>query len=63
MSNLTVTVNGETVKDVIGISYLEGTIKFRVVSKLDDKLISADYEADKIIIEITGTEIDYNNKR
>ena len=53
MSNLTVIVNGEAVKDVVGISYIENISKFRVVTNLDNNLISNEYEG-KVKIEITG---------
>ena len=53
MNNLTVTVNGEAVKDVVGISYIEDISKFRVVTNLDNNLISTEYEGN-ITIEITG---------
>ena len=53
MSNLTVIVNGETVKDVVGISYIENISKFRVVTNLDNNLVSTEYEGN-ITIEITG---------
>lgn len=53
MSDLTVTVNGEAVKDVVGISYIENISKFRVVTNLDNNLISTEYEGN-ITIEITG---------
>ena len=53
MSNLTVTVNGEVIKDVVGISYIENISKFRVVTNLDNNLISNEYEG-KVKIEITG---------
>ena len=53
MSNLTVIVNGEAVKDVVGISYIEDISKFRVVTNLDNNLISTEYEGN-ITIEITG---------
>ena len=53
MSNLTVTVNGEAIKDVISISYIENISKFRVVTNLDNNLISNEYEGN-IKIEITG---------
>lgn len=53
MSNLTVTVNGEEIKDVVGISYIENISKFRVVTNLDNNLISNEYTGN-ITIEITG---------
>ena len=53
MSDLTVTVNGEAVKDVVGISYIENISKFRVVTNLDNNLVSTEYEGN-ITIEITG---------
>ena len=53
MNNLTVTVNGEVVKDVVGISYIENTSKFRIVTNLDNNLVSTEYEGN-ITIEITG---------
>lgn len=55
MSNLTVTVNGEAIKDVVGISYIENISKFRVVTNLDNNLISNEYEGN-IKIEITGKQ-------
>lgn len=60
MSNLTIRVNGEELKEVTGISYLEGISKLRVVTKLNDKLVSDDYDTDSIVIDITGSKI--NNK-
>ena len=54
MSALKVIVNGEAVKDVVGISYIENISKFRVVTNLDNNLISNEYDADNITIEITG---------
>lgn len=56
MSNLTVTVNGEEIKNVIGISYIENISKFRVVTNLDNNLVSNEYEGN-ITIEITGNLI------
>ena len=53
MNNLTVIVNGEEIKDVVGISYIEDISKFRVVTNLDNNLISTEYEGN-ITIEITG---------
>ena len=53
MNNLIVTVNGEAVKDVVGISYIENISKFRVVTNLDNNLVSTEYEGN-ITIEITG---------
>ena len=46
-------VNGEEIKDVVGISYIEDISKFRVVTNLDNNLISTEYEGN-ITIEITG---------
>jgi len=59
MSNLTVKVNGVQLKDVAGISYIEGLNKLRVVSKLGDYYTSDDYEADSIEVNIIGDKIDY----
>lgn len=59
MGSLVVRVNGEALKEVTGISYIEGISKLRVVSKLGDKLVSNDYETDSIVMDITGSEIDY----
>lgn len=53
MNNLTVIINGETVKDVVGISYIENISKFRIVTNLDNNLVSNEYEGN-IKIEITG---------
>lgn len=59
MSNLTIRFNGEELKDVTGVSYLEGISKFRVISKLDDELVSNDYDVEGIIIDMTGSKVDY----
>lgn len=59
MSNLTVKVNGVQLKDVAGISYIEGLNKLRVVSKLGDHYISDDYEADSIEVNIISDKINY----
>ena len=59
MSNLTIRFNGEEIKEVTGVSYLEGVSKLRVVSKLGDRLVSDDYDAESIVIDITGDKIDY----
>lgn len=59
MSNLTVKVNGVQLKDVVGISYIEGLNKLRVVSKLGDYYTSDDYEADSIEVNIVGDRINY----
>lgn len=59
MSNLTVKVNGVQLKDVAGISYIEGLNKLRVVSKLGDYYISDDYEADSIEVNIISDKINY----
>ena len=56
MSNLTVRFNGEDIKDVVGISYIENISKFRIVKRLDNNLVSNEYEGN-ITIEITGKEI------
>ena len=56
MNNITVKFNGRTIKDVVGISYIENISKFRVVRRLDNNLISNEYEGN-ITIEIKGTEI------
>lgn len=53
MSNLTVIINGEEIRNVVGISYIENISKFRVVTNLDNNLISNEYEGN-IKIEITG---------
>jgi len=58
MSNLTIRVNGEELKEVTGISYLEGISKLRIVSKLGGKLVSDDYDTESIVIDITGSKID-----
>lgn len=57
MHNLTIRVNGEELKEVTGISYLEGISKLRVISKLGDKLVSDDYDTESIVIDITGSKI------
>jgi hypothetical protein len=59
MSNLTVKVNGVQLKGVVGISYIEGLNKLRVVSKLGDYYTSDDYEADSIEVNIVGDRINY----
>lgn len=59
MSNLTVKVNGVQLKDVAGISYIEGLNKLRVVSKLGDYYTSDDYEADSIEVNIISDKINY----
>lgn len=53
MSNLTVTINGEEIRNVVGISYIENISKFRIVTNLDNNLVSNEYEGN-IKIEITG---------
>lgn len=58
MSNLTIRFNGEELKDVTGVSYLEGISKFRVISKLDDELVSNDYDVESIVIDMTGSKVD-----
>lgn len=59
MSNLTVKVNGVQLKGVVGIGYIEGLNKLRVVSKLGDYYTSDDYEADSIEVNIVGDRINY----
>ena len=59
MSSLTIRFNGEELKEVTGVSYLEGISKFRVISKLDGKLVSNDYDVEGIVIDITGSKVDY----
>lgn len=59
MSKLTVKINGVQLKDVAGISYIEGLNKLRVVSKLGDHYISDDYEADSIEVNIISNKINY----
>lgn len=59
MSNLTIRLNGEELKEVTGVSYLEGISKFRVISKLDGKLVSNDYDVESIVIDMTGSKVDY----
>ena len=53
MNNITVKFNDRIIKDVVGISYIEDISKFRVVTNLDNNLISTEYEGN-ITIEITG---------
>lgn len=59
MSNLTVRFNGEEIKNVVGISYLEGISKLRVVTKLNDELVSDDYDIGSIVIDVIGSKVDY----
>ena len=59
MSNLTIRFNGEELKEVTGISYLEGISKLRVISKLDGKLVSNDYGVESIVIDMTGSKVGY----
>lgn len=59
MSNLTVRFNGEEIKEVVGISYLEGISKLRVVTNLDNKLVSDDYDTGSIVIDVIGSKVDY----
>lgn len=53
MSELTVRLNGEEIKGVMGISYLEGVSNLRIVKKIGEEYISEDYKADSIVIDIT----------
>lgn len=59
MSNLTIRFNGEELKEVTGVSYLEGISKFRVISKLAGKLVSNDYDVEGVVIDMTGSKVDY----
>ena len=59
MSNLTIRFNGEELKEVTGVSYLEGISKLRVISKLNDKLVSNDYDVESIVIDMIGSKVDY----
>lgn len=59
MSNLTIRFNGEELKEVTGVSYLDGISKFRVISKLAGKLVSNDYDVEGIVIDMTGSKVDY----
>ena len=59
MSNLTIRFNGQGIKGVTGISYLEGISKFKIITKLDDKLVSDSYDVDSVVIELIGSKVDY----
>ena len=59
MSNLTIRFNGQGIKGVTGISYLEGISKFKIITKLDDKLVSDNYDVDSVVIELIGNKVDY----
>lgn len=59
MSNLTVRFNGEEIKEVVGIGYLEGISKLRVVTRLNNKLVSDDYDTSSIVIDVIGSNVDH----
>lgn len=61
MSNLTVRLNGEELKEVVGISYLEGISKLRVISRLGGKLVSSYYGVEDIVIDMTSSKVGYKS--
>lgn len=59
-TGLVVSVNGEVLKGVIGVNYSdERPSQVRIVRRIDDRVISDDYEVSSITMRMEGAKIDY----
>jgi len=59
MRKLIVRVDGKEIKGAVAVSYLEVGKKFRVVTKLNNKLAKADYYATSVVIDVTASDVEY----